>query len=114
VSPTNADPLVTPLVTVPTAGDTTLHSTPEETPVIPQHTPLYAVETDDNSATLHLVIGWVYNPAMPVVVTLASTKPGPHPADGEPLGHGPVNYHDDRAEARGAYEDAARTAEGLA
>lgn len=82
--------------------------------MIPQHMPLYAVEADNKSATLHLVIGWDYIPAMPVVITLTSTKPGPYPADGEPIGHASVTYYDDRTEARAAYEDAARTAEGLA
>lgn len=82
--------------------------------MIPQHIPLYAVETDDNSTTLHLVIGWDYIPAMPVVITLTSTKPGPYPSAGEPLGHNPVIYYDDRTEARTAFEAAAKALDGSA
>ncbi len=73
--------------------------------MIAQSLPLYALVTGKDHAALHLVIGWVYTPPMPMAVTLASTNRA-STTGAQPLSSTGITYYDDRTEARTAYEAA--------
>lgn len=78
--------------------------------MISQSAPLYAVLRGTAHATLLLVVAWDYRPPMPLGVTLASTAPGPHSGNAQPLpGEHMATccYYDDRDEAWRAYQEAA-------